>query len=123
MMEFTECLRKEGIPVNDPTVNPDGNIQLPELAEGEKITREEWGEAYAVCGHLIEDLSFEREANTNLERFEQFLRIATCLNENGYDVGEPTAEKIQIWLTDFRVEFDWDDPEAVADYKECSSQE
>jgi hypothetical protein len=49
------------------------------------------------------------------------VKLATCLNEKGYDVDEPTAETMDQWGVEFRVEFDWDDPDAMAAFEECSS--
>ena len=46
MMEFAECLRNEGMQITDPTVDADGNIQMPELVEGATATKEEWIAAY-----------------------------------------------------------------------------
>jgi hypothetical protein len=123
VMAFAECLRKEGLPVTDPVVDADGNVQLPELLEGETVAREEWGEAYEACGYHIEGLSFGREEKRKVEQLETYLAIATCLNEKGYEVEEPTTETLEMWMKDFRVEFDWDDPEATADYEGCASQE
>ncbi len=55
------------------------------------------------------------------ERVDQFVALATCLRDKGYDVDDPTAETLQVWLGDFRAEFDWGDPEAMEAYEECSS--
>jgi hypothetical protein len=45
------------------------------------------------------------------------------LRDQGYDLEDPTAETLDQWLVDFRVEFDWDDPDAKAAYEECSSSD
>jgi hypothetical protein len=53
-------------------------------------------------------------------RLDELVELAICLREKGYDVEDPTAETLAQWGKDFRVAFDWDDPEAVVDYEECS---
>ena len=54
------------------------------------------------------------------EQVDKLVELATCSREKGYDVEDPTAETLDQWGKDFRVAFDWDDPEAQAAYEECS---
>jgi len=121
MMAFVQCMRDEGIEFLDPTVDSEGNVQRPELAEGVEVTREELGAAYEACAEHLEGLTLEREREDVSEQVDYFVAIATCLRDKGYDVDDPTAETLDQWGADFRVEFDWDDPEAMAAYEECSS--
>jgi hypothetical protein len=121
VMAFVQCMRDEGIEFQDPLVDSDGNVQAPELVEGFTVTREELAEPYAACSHHLEGLSFGRERGDVSERVDQLVALATCLRDKGYDVDDPTAETLDQWGADFRVEFDWDDPEAKEAYDECSS--
>jgi hypothetical protein len=114
-------MRDEGIEFKDPVVDSDGNVQRPELVEGVTYTRAELAEPYEACAHHLEGLTFGREREDMTERVDQFVALATCLREKGYDVDDPTAETIDQWGVDFRAEFDWDDPDAKAAYEECSS--
>jgi len=123
VMAFVQCMRDEGIEFKDPVVDSDGNVQEPEFVEGFTLTREELAAPYAACSHHIEGLTFGREHGDMSARIDQMVKLAICLNEKGYDVDEPTPETINQWGADFRVEFDWDDPDAMADYEECSSAE
>jgi hypothetical protein len=93
------------------------------LVEGFTVTREEMAEPYAACSHHLEGLSFGRERRDLSAQLNEFVELASCLREKGYDLDDPTAETLDDWLIDFRVGFDWDDPEATADYKECSGAE
>lgn len=121
VMAFVQCMRDEGIELIDPVVDSDGNVQAPEVVEGVELTREEWTAPFEVCGHHIEDLSFGRERADTSAQVDQMVKLATCLNEKGYDVDEPTAETMDQWGVEFRVEFDWDDPDAMEAFEECSS--
>lgn len=123
VMAFVQCMRNEGIEFKDPVVDSDGNVQPPELVEGFKVTREELAAPYEVCGELLEGLTLAREREDVSEQVDQFVALAACLREKGYDVDDPTAETIDQWGADFRVEFDWDDPDAMEAYEECSSAE
>ena len=57
MMAFVQCMRDEGIEFLDPTVDSEGNVQRPELAEGVAVSREEMGAAYEACSHHPEGLA------------------------------------------------------------------
>ena len=121
MMAFVQCMRDEGIEFKDPVVDSDGNVQRPEYVKGFTATREELGAAYETCDKHLEGLTLGRERKDVIEQVDQFVALATCLRDKGYDVDDPTAETLDQWGADFRVEFDWDDPEAKAAYEECSA--
>lgn len=121
MMAFVQCMRDEGIEFKDPVVDSEGNVQRPELVEGFTITREELAAPYEACSHHLEGLTFGRGREDVSEQVDTFVALATCLRDKGYDVDDPTAETLDQWGADFRVEFDWDDPKAMAAYEECSS--
>jgi hypothetical protein len=121
MMEFTECLRNEGMEITDPMVDSDGNIQMPQLVEGATASKEEWVAAYEVCGEIIENITFEKEEVDRSEQVDQYVELAACMREEGFDIEDPTAESLDIWLTDFKTVFDWKDPDAEADFETCFS--
>ena len=123
VMAFTQCMRDQGIQYMDPVVDSDGNVQPPKLAEGVEITRAELAAPYGACSHHLEGISFGRERRDASARLDEFVGLATCLRDKGYDLDDPTAETLNQWLVDFRVEFDWDDPDAKAAYEECSSSD
>jgi hypothetical protein len=120
VMAFVKCMRDQGIEFEDPVVDSKGNVQRPKLVEGFTVTRKELAEPYAACSQHLEGISFGHERRDLSARLDEFVELAACLREKGYVMEDPTAETLQVWLTDFRVEFDWDDPEAVAAYEECS---
>jgi len=121
LLAFTECMREQGVELIDPVVDSKGDVQPPEVAEGVELTREQWNLAFEVCGALIEGITFGREREDVTDKVDQFVVIATCLRDKGYDVDDPTAETFDQWAGDFRTEFDWDDPDAVAAYETCSA--
>jgi hypothetical protein len=121
MMAFTECMRGQGVELLDAEVDSEGNVQRPTFAEGAQVSREEFAAAREVCGVHLEGLTLGRERQDVSKRVDQLVALATCLRAKGYDVDDPTVETLDQWGADFRVEFDWDDPKAMAAYKECSS--
>jgi hypothetical protein len=61
------------------------------------------------------------DVSDQVDRLDQFLALATCLRDKGYDVDDPTAETLGQWMGDFKEVFDWKDPAAEKAYQECSS--
>lgn len=99
-MAFSECMREQGIEMEDPTVDADGNVRigrpvfLGEPSEdGAGLRRdgemEEMQQAYEVCGYSLEDFAsgFERPDPTELQ--DQLLEFAECLRGEGLDVADP----------------------------------
>jgi hypothetical protein len=121
MMALTQCLRDQGIKVYDPVVDAEGNVGKPEFAEGVDAKGEDFGAAWEACEEHLEGFTFGKERANMSEQLDQFLSLATCLRDMGYDVDEPTAETLDQWLGDFKEVFNWKDPTAMADYEECAS--
>jgi hypothetical protein len=119
VMEFAECLRDEGMDIIDPSVDIDGNIQLPELVEGAMVTKEEWNEAYDVCGEIIKDITFEKRGVDRSEQLEEYIELAGCLQDQGFDIIEPTAETLITWMADLKNILDLDDPDTQEAFEGC----
>jgi len=122
MFEFTQCLRDQGVEVEEPTVNAAGNIQKPEFADGMDYSREDVKDAWNTCEYIIEGITFGRESRDLSDKADYFVELVICLNEAGFDLDEPTATTLETWLKDFRVVFDWEDEDAAAAYEECSGE-
>jgi hypothetical protein len=119
VIEFAECLRNEGMEITDPSVDAEGNIQMPELVEGATATKEEWGAAYEVCGEIIENITFEKKKVDRSAQLDEYLEIAACLREEGINVNEPTAETLEIWMEDLKDTIDWEDPDVEKAVDAC----
>ncbi|HEY4606899.1 MAG TPA: hypothetical protein VIH55_04550, partial [Acidimicrobiia bacterium] len=95
---FTECMRENGIEMEDPTVDEDGNVipgrptDLPEPDEGEDgeggpggALGEELGAAFEECGDLLEGTAFGFTEVDQTELQDQLLELAQCLRDQGLD--------------------------------------
>jgi len=122
MMAFTQCMRDQGIELFDPVVDSEGNVQKPEFAEGAEMNKNDWA-AWEACSEYLEGFTFEKERVDVSEQVDQFVALATCLRDKGYDVDDPTAETLAQWQGDFKERIDWKDAAEVADYEECSGDE
>jgi hypothetical protein len=97
-LAFTECLRDEGLDVEDPDFDGEGGLNF---SFGEGFRRgpgeggagagpsEEFQAALEVCGELLEGLGqrFERPDITEIE--DNLLAFAECMRDNGVDVADP----------------------------------
>jgi hypothetical protein len=120
VMAFAQCMRDEGFELKDPTVDADGNVQIPEPIEGVSYTRAEIRVGYEVCGVHLEGITFGRQREITSEMVDQLVELASCLRDKGYEVDDPTAETLQAWRANLRVDFDFNDPEAMEAFQECS---
>jgi hypothetical protein len=120
MMAFTQCLRDQGIDVLDPVVDSDGNVEKPEPVGDVGWDKKALGAAYEACAEHLAGFTYEKERVDTSEQVDQWVAVATCLRDKGYDLDEPTAETLAQWQSDFKEEIDWKDPAAVADFEECN---
>jgi hypothetical protein len=89
VMAFTVCLRDEGLEVEDPTVDDQGNLRPPRLRDLESVDREVAAAAFEACNSYLEDVTFGLEDEDRTEREDELLAFAACARENGYDMPDP----------------------------------
>ncbi len=89
VMAFTVCLRDEGLDVDDPVVDDQGNLRPPRLREIESVDRETADAAFESCNEYLEDVTFGLESEDRTEREDELLAFASCARENGYDMPDP----------------------------------
>ena len=108
LLEWVECMRGEGIDIDDPTVDADGNLTLAPPGGGERPEPGEAGgdaaagggrddagrqEAFDVCGEpplQRGGFEFSDEDLTALQ--DQALVFAQCMRDLGHDVADPTLD-------------------------------
>jgi len=91
-LEFTQCMRDEGVDLPDPTVNADGSIELFQPGAISNIDPDDPAVANAVevCGDLIAGASFFPGAGLDQSEIEdRLLGFAQCLRDLGFDVDDP----------------------------------
>ena len=89
VMAFTVCLRDEGLDVDDPIVDDQGNLRPPRLREIESMDREVAEAAFESCNEYLEDVTFGLESEDRTEREDELLAFAVCVRDNGYDMPDP----------------------------------
>ena len=98
MLAFTQCLRDQGIDVDDPTIDADGNMQLPPInievpdvvTDPEELPdMSEFEDMIAPCEEHLEGVvsTFSSADTTEIE--DMLLAYAECMRENGVDMPDP----------------------------------
>ena len=89
VMAFTVCLRDEGLDVEDPVVDDEGNLRPPRLRDIADLDRDVAETAFESCNEYLEDVTFGLESEDRTEREDELLAFAACVRENGYDMPDP----------------------------------
>lgn len=90
LLDFSACMRDEGVDFGDPTVDADGNVGLnPGGRPDGTMDRDAMRTAFETCGEYIDGvtLGFRDRDLTDLE--DQFLEYSVCMRDNGYDMPDP----------------------------------
>ncbi len=89
VMAFTVCLRDEGLDVEDPVVDDQGNLRPPRIRDLSEVDRENADAAFEACASHLEGVTFGLESEDRTEREDELLAFAACARENGYDMPDP----------------------------------
>ena len=99
LLEFTECLRENGVEIDDPTVGADGSLSLaPVVIEMEtddpgalpEGPPPELDAAFTECEHFLEGAAQIGSGLPDETAFEDmFLEYAVCMREHGVDMPDP----------------------------------
>ncbi|MEN8234503.1 MAG: hypothetical protein ABFR89_06220 [Actinomycetota bacterium] len=89
VLAFTVCLRDEGLDVDDPTVDDQGNLRPPRLRDLDSVDREVAGAAFEACGTYLENVTFGLDNEDRTEREDELFAFAACMRDNGYDMPDP----------------------------------
>jgi hypothetical protein len=123
VIAFTACLRDEGLDVEDPTVDDQGNLRPPRLRDVADVDREMADAAFAACAPHLEGVTFGLDSEDRTEREDSLLAFAACARENGYDMPDPDFSHAGVPGAGGGGPFaniDKDDPAFQAALKACS---
>jgi hypothetical protein len=97
MLAFTQCLRDQGIDVDDPTVDANGNLQLPPINlefEADEADPEEamagMEALMAPCEEHLEGITQTTSSGDDSKFEDALLEYAECMRENGVDMPDPS---------------------------------
>jgi hypothetical protein len=111
MLEFTECMRGEGIEMEDP--QPGQGVQLQIQGDPAKVQA-----AMAKCRHLLPNGGEPQQANP--EQLEQARQFAKCMRDNGVpNFPDPDPETGGIIVGGPGSGIDPNDPNLAAAQRAC----
>lgn len=97
LLEYTECLRDQGLDIEDPEIDEDGNVVFGgpragfDDADQDDLAqlREDLQAAQEVCGPPPGGGFGNRAGVDQTEIQDAFLELAQCMRDNGVDVPDP----------------------------------
>ncbi len=92
LLEFSACMREQGVDMADPTVDADGNVQIqpPQGAgAGADFDFDEIQPAFEECQSFLEDVTLGFQDADLTELQDDLLEFAACMRDNGYDMDDP----------------------------------
>jgi hypothetical protein len=131
MLEYTECLRGQGLDVEDPVVDADGNVSFggfgggvtPGSAEFTALM-EQLQDAQEACGEPPGGGFAGRTGDDQTELQDTMLEFARCMRDNGYDMPDPDFSGLDSGTPGegggpFGGEVDRDDPAFQEAFEAC----
>jgi hypothetical protein len=91
VLAFTACLRDEGLNVDDPGVDEEGNLipPTPHAVAAKSLDMAAVHSAFDVCKGFLDDVTFGLSTEDLSQREDELLEFAVCMRSNGYDMPDP----------------------------------
>lgn len=92
-LEFSQCMRDQGLDFPDLSVDAEGNIELRSAFQAVEPGTEGFREAMDACGEILEQTGFgggPRQVRNSTEFQDALLEFSECLRDEGFDVGDLT---------------------------------
>jgi uncharacterized lipoprotein NlpE involved in copper resistance len=110
-LDFVECMRDEGIDMDDPTVAADGSVTLTPPGGQGNPQPDGTEAAFEECSDRLDGASFLPTDDQFTEIEDQLLEVAQCLRDEGLDVDDPDfSGGAGPGLNPFGPNFDPNDP-------------
>ena len=90
MLNFTQCLRDEGLEIEDPEIDADGGFNFRNLAQGaEDLDREALRAGFEACQSELEGITLRGGGIDRTAIQDTLIEYAACMRDNGYDMEDP----------------------------------
>lgn len=91
VLVFTACLRDEGLDIDDPAVDAEGNLvpSTPHAIAAETLDMAAVHSAFDVCQGFLDNVTFGLSTEDLTGREDELLAFAVCMRDNGYDIPDP----------------------------------
>lgn len=88
LLEFSQCMRDEGIPLPDIAVDEDGAPILdPALLDTIDVQSDEFNDAFTTCQPILAASQFSVELDPELQAtiMDQLFVFSQCMRDNGFE--------------------------------------
>ncbi len=93
LLAFTACLRDNGVDIEDPTVDAEGNVEFSFRRgagpQDEGFDREAAGAAREACSDQLEGVTIGFRGLDTTELEDTFFEYAACMRDNDYEMNDP----------------------------------
>ena len=91
MLDFTQCLRDQGLDIQDPEINADGNLNFRGLIEGsDDLDREALQAGFEACQSELEGITLGGRGGLDRTAIQDTLiEYSACMRDNGYAMEDP----------------------------------
>ncbi|NNC75493.1 MAG: hypothetical protein HKN93_08290 [Acidimicrobiia bacterium] len=98
MLDFTQCLRDQGIDIGDPTMGADGNLQLPPIEFAGPVGGDadiesaiaDMDAVFAECEQHLEGVTFGApDPGAGVAFEDALLEYSGCMRDQGIDMPDP----------------------------------
>ena len=124
LLEFSQCMRDEGIPLPDIAVDADGAPILdPALLDTIDVQSDEFNDAFETCQPILAaSQAFNVDIDPELQALimDQLFEFAQCMRDNGFD-DFPDPNEISAGGPPFPISVfaQFNDPDFEASIEEC----
>jgi hypothetical protein len=118
LLDFARCMRENGVPIQDPQVDSEGNLRLQPGQGGlGNVDQATLDKAREACAEHLEGVTqgFTPQDQTQLQ--DTLVKYAGCMRDNGYDMPDPDLS--QGGGRGFFRDLDRDDPAYQKAHKAC----
>jgi hypothetical protein len=95
LLDFTACMREEGVALPDPQLDADGNLKLVSfMAEAGRVVEDAGGfdavrEAAEACRSHLSGVALRFASIDRTAMQDRMLSYARCVREHGFDLPDP----------------------------------
>ncbi len=117
LIEFSACMRDQGVDFPDPIVDSDGYPRF-DFANPEDIDRDALFEAGEACREYLEGVVLGLPDFDTAEFNDTFLEYATCMRENGFEEIPDRIDMVAM-MQGKEIPIDPTDPDFIAADEQC----
>ena len=88
-LAFTECMRENGVDIDDPTVDADGNLSLAFGGPAGDLDFDALESARIECEQHLEGVTLGFDRGDESEFEDTLLEYAQCMRDNGVEMDDP----------------------------------